>query len=95
MKFFSSSWWKPDTLEVDCPSFSRVLKWHLRVEEFAPQPDDPLKHGPGPIPEVLAADLPQRKALGKNLGLHMSSSWEKPLSAPATQCVRVTAVQVH
>ena len=54
-----------------------------------------LKHGPGPIPEVLAADLPQRKAFGKNPGLHVSSSQEKPLSAPATQYTGVITVQVH
>ena len=65
-EFFSSIWYKPDTLEVGCPSFCRVLKWHLTAEEFASTPDVPLKLGLRPIPEVLAADLPQQKALGKS-----------------------------
>ena len=30
--------------------------------------DIPLRHGPGPIPEVLAADLPQRKPLRESWG---------------------------
>ena len=49
-------------------SFCRAPEWHLRAEEFTPPPNVPLKHGPGPMPEVLAADLPQQKALRKSLG---------------------------
>ena len=40
----------------------------LPSAEFTSTPDVPLKHRLHPIPEVLAADLPQQTALGKSLG---------------------------
>ena len=40
----------------------------LPSAEFTSTPDVPLKHRLRPIPEVLAADLPEQKALGKSSG---------------------------